>query len=161
MSTTTRDLAQEIDDLSTQQAAVINAIREFSERCREGDYDPHRADILASYILDAFDKATEDLNEVQAEPVAACFCGCDPCCKVAIAEVEQAGRSAFREAGLTNRVDVGEASTPLGPRSDGMLFLAPAEREAYLAWRQSVTGPLRFQSKPLAALMVAITEANS
>ena len=147
MSTTTRDLAQEIDDLSTQQAAVINAIREFSDRCREGDYDPHRADILASYILDAFDKATEDLNEVQAEAASteghAVECECYGCVPpgferdAEVKRVEQAGRSAFREAGITGRVYIGDTSAPLEATHERIL-MTTAEAAAFGAYRNAV-----------------------
>jgi hypothetical protein len=148
--TTTRDLAQEIDDLSTQQAAVINAIRDYAEH-------PHDSvDILAACILDAFDKATDELNEVQAEIVNRCACGrgacCASCCSVCrnslerserhldaafFDEVEQAGRSAFREAGLTNRIDVGDTTTPLDPDDSVALYVRPAERDAFIAYRRA------------------------
>ena len=157
-----RDLAQEIDDLSTQQAAVINAIREFSDRVREGDYSPQRGDILASYILDAFDKATDSLNEVQAEIVepaeagharSRCACGkgtcCPACCSVCrnrvtperradvLAEVERAGRSAFREAGITGRVYTGDTSAPLEATHERIL-MTTAEAAAFGAYRNAV-----------------------
>jgi hypothetical protein len=152
MTSTTRDLAQEIDDLSTQQAAVITAIRNYAEH-------PHDSvDILAACILDAFDKATEELNEVQAEIVPKGW-------------VEQAGRSACREAGLTNRVDVGETTTPLDPDDSVALYVRPAERDAFLTYRRAariqaeaalttidyLRGVARDTSDALRALLDAIT----